>query len=148
MYCIYKIVIFVIIIICILLSRLILYCAYYYINGNFYIHCGASLEYGVIEYEYEQLKQLRATRFVDFVHTILTCICLRDGGTICQGRVTFLNAPLRKRQFYNSIKTHQYKRFIHHQHESYKLGGYYTHPLLLIDAHPPLGINETSKTYT
>ena len=54
-----------------------------------------------------------------------------------------LNAPLRKRKFYNSIRTHQYKRFIRHQHESYKLGGYYAHPLLLIDAHPPLGINET-----
>ena len=54
-----------------------------------------------------------------------------------------LNAPLRKRQFYNSITTHQYKRFIRHQNESYNLGGYYAHPLLLIDAHPPLGINET-----
>jgi len=54
-----------------------------------------------------------------------------------------LNAPLRKRQFYNSITTHQYKRLIRHQHESYNLGGYYAHPLLLIDAHPPLGINET-----
>jgi len=86
---------------------------------------------------------------------ILTCICLRDGGSICQGRDTFLNAslrilnaPLHKRQFYNSITTHQYKRFIRHQHESYNLGGYYAHPLLLIDAHPPLGINETTKTYT
>ena len=54
-----------------------------------------------------------------------------------------LNAPLRKRQFYSSVTTHQYKRFIRHQHESYNLGGYYAHPLLLIDAHPPLGINET-----
>ena len=86
---------------------------------------------------------------------ILTCICLRDGGSICQGRDTFLNAslrilnaPLHKRQFYNSITTHQYKRFIRHQHESYNLGGYYAHPLLLIHAHPLLGINETTKTYT
>jgi len=86
---------------------------------------------------------------------ILTCVCLRDGGTICQGRFAFLNAPLRilnaplcNRQFYNSITTHQYKCFIHHQHELYNLGGYYAHPLLLIDAHPPLGINETTKTYT
>jgi hypothetical protein len=74
MYCFYKIVIIVIIIICILLSRLILYCAYCYINGNFYIHCGASLEYWIseyeCEYEYEQLKQLRVTRFVGFVHVI------------------------------------------------------------------------------
>jgi len=54
-----------------------------------------------------------------------------------------LNASLRKCQFYNSITTHQYKRFIRHQHESYNLGSYYAHPLLLIDAHPPLGINKT-----
>jgi len=78
---------------------------------------------------------------------ILTCICLRDWGTICQfflnAPLRILNAPLRKRQFYNSITTHQYKRFILHQHESYNLGGYYAHPLLLIDAHPSLGINET-----
>jgi len=85
----------------------------------------------------------------------LTCTSLRDGGTICQGRVTFLNAPLRilnaplrKHQFYTSITMHQYKHFIRHQHESYNLGGYYAHPLPLIDAHPPLGINETTKTYT
>jgi len=89
------------------------------------------------------------------VCVILTCICPRDGGTICQGRVTFLNAqlrilntPLRKRQFYNSITMHQYKRFVRHQHESYNLGGYYAHPLLLIDEHLPLGINETTKAYT
>jgi hypothetical protein len=40
MYCIYKI----IIIICILLSRCILYCAYCYVNDKFYIHFDGSLE--------------------------------------------------------------------------------------------------------
>ena len=62
---------------------------------------------------------------------------------ILNALLRILNAPLHKRQFYNSITTHQYKGFIRHQHESYNLGGYYAHPLLLIDVHPPLGINGT-----
>jgi hypothetical protein len=50
MYCIYKIIIIitVIIIICILSSRLNLFCAYCYINDKYYIHFGGSLEYWVL----------------------------------------------------------------------------------------------------
>ena len=44
-YCIYKI-----IIICILLSRLILYCVYCYFNDKFYIHFSGSLEYWINEW--------------------------------------------------------------------------------------------------
>jgi hypothetical protein len=43
----------VITIICILLSTLILYCADYYFNDKFHIHCCGSLEYWMNGYEYE-----------------------------------------------------------------------------------------------
>jgi hypothetical protein len=41
-YCIYKV-----IIICILLSKLILFCAYCYVSDYFYVHFGGSLEYWI-----------------------------------------------------------------------------------------------------
>ena len=48
MYCIYKIII--IIIICTALSRLVLHCAYCYFNDKFCIHFGGSLEYWMNEW--------------------------------------------------------------------------------------------------
>ena len=44
-YCTYKIIIIIITCTCILLSRLILFCAYCYFNETFYISFGGSLEY-------------------------------------------------------------------------------------------------------
>ena len=68
MYCIYKI-----IIICILLSRPIVYCVCCYFNDKLYIHCGGSLEYWMNEWMNEWLHRWNSVRKTIFMCN-KTCI--------------------------------------------------------------------------